>query len=376
MMEFEVPLGCDHCIHQVETLNIGNAFSVSHFDRTIPDSESPKYPKRLIFRLANTCNLACVMCDGETSSRIRRDRDKEAPFPAFYDDEFYEDLEEVLANVEHLEFYGGEPFLVREHRRIFELLMKLKAKCTIFINTNCMALNAFAKKSLRNLNVSAIVISMDAYHAEVHENVRYGLRSDLFFKNAEYLLALRQRKNFTLAINTTEHRKNWFDLPNVFRWAEANDMNVHVNHCVHPVNVTLYTLPSDELTYVCEYWEAEKKSIKADFPKFRNEHNYEYMISLVKGELAKPKRVGAAPDGPINPQSDGFLEAPIPSLAPFDSPDRMLKEIERICSLNLPTRSYMVEKICKHLKEKQLEGNWHQVASKAKQLKKTICSQM
>src|SRR5690606_35527214 len=66
---------CPHCVRQCEAGSGGHVFATEQFDRWANDDRHPKYPKRLIFRLNSTCNLACVMCDGQTSSRIRKERD-------------------------------------------------------------------------------------------------------------------------------------------------------------------------------------------------------------------------------------------------------------------------------------------------------------
>jgi radical SAM protein with 4Fe4S-binding SPASM domain len=58
---------CRHCIRQCETGCSKNVFAVAQFDRWAHNKAMPRYPKVLIFRLNNTCNLACVMCDGLTS---------------------------------------------------------------------------------------------------------------------------------------------------------------------------------------------------------------------------------------------------------------------------------------------------------------------
>jgi hypothetical protein len=73
---------CVHCIHQIETGHAKETFAQQHFDQHAVTSAEPDYPKRLILRLNSTCNLACIMCDGETSSRVRKERDRLPAFPS------------------------------------------------------------------------------------------------------------------------------------------------------------------------------------------------------------------------------------------------------------------------------------------------------
>ena len=139
---------CPHCIRQCQAGSGQHVFAVEQFDRWANDERSPRHPKRLIFRLNSTCNLACVMCDGETSSRIRKERDSLPPTPSAYGEAFFAEMEQILPHVEHIEFYGGEPFLVQEHQRIFDILQKVSAKCSIYVNTNTTAIHPKARAAL------------------------------------------------------------------------------------------------------------------------------------------------------------------------------------------------------------------------------------
>ena len=130
---------CKHCVRQCAAGSGSHVFAVEQFDGWANDDAVPAYPKRLIFRLNSTCNLACVMCDGMTSSRIRRERDGLPLAPSMYGERFFRDMEEILPHVEHVEFYGGEPFLVKEHLWIFDILTRVNARCTIYVNSNAVS---------------------------------------------------------------------------------------------------------------------------------------------------------------------------------------------------------------------------------------------
>jgi len=321
---------CRHCIRQCEAGSSKNVFAVAQFDRWAHDDAMPLYPKVLIFRLKNTCNLACVMCDGLTSSRIRKERDKLPATQSMYGERFFKEMEEILPHVDHVEFYGGEPFLVKEHLRIFEILTKVKATCTIYVNTNGVSLHLKAKQFLEKLNFKTIAVSMDAVHDELHREIRYGLRSDLFYKNMEYFLDLRARKGVEVMLNVTEHRMNWFELPEIFRFAEAKRLYLHINTCIHPHNVTLYTLPSMQLRYVLEFLEQERELLLVDYRRLTNLARYEFLLSLIRSELSSRRPDWQAEITNRNQSCNGFLAAPIPGLRPFETPAKVSREIIRI----------------------------------------------
>ena len=270
------------------------------------------------------------MCDGVTSSRIRKERDGLPPTPSAYGEKFFLEMEEILPHVDHIEFYGGEPFLVQEHQRIFEILQKVKAKCSIYVNTNTTAINPKARAALENLNFTEIAVSMDAVSQIVHGEVRRGMNNEIFFRNFDFFLDLRKRKGLNVMLNVTEHRKNWFELPEIFRFAEKHKVYLHINTCIHPHNVTLYTLPDDQLRYVYTYFAEERGRILAQHPQLSNLANFDFLLSLIRSELDNRGPDWAPTFENMNHHCDGLLAAPIPGVAPFDDPTRVQAEAKRM----------------------------------------------
>lgn len=367
---------CRHCVRQCSAGSSSHVFAVEQFDAWAHDDPDPPYPKRLIFRLRNTCNLACIMCDGITSSRIRKERDHLPPTPSMYDERFFRDMEEILPHVEHIEFYGGEPFLVKEHLRIFEILVRVKSRCTIYVNTNTVSLHAQAKRFLEELNFKTIAVSMDAVHGELHGEIRVGLKSELFFSNIEYLLDLRKRKGLAVMLNVTEHRKNWFELPEVFRFAERKRLYLHINTCIHPHNVTLYTLPTPQLRYVLAYLEEQRSALLAEHPRLSNLANYDFLLSLVRGELGSRTPDWRPELTNLNRASDGLLACPRPGLAPFNAPSAVLREAERIAGMLDPeTAGRMLAELRERADRLPDPLAWHPVVTRIEQIATTLPQQ-
>jgi hypothetical protein len=157
--------------------------------------------------------------------------------------------------------------------------------------------------------------------------------------NLDWLMDVGKRRGFTVYLNVTEHRKNWFDLPNVFRFAGEKGLGIHINHCVSPDNITLYNLPEAELRYVLEYWRSEYARLYPHKASGANRDRYEYLMSLAAGEL-KRRTSGWEPFSSwSNRQSNGRLAVPIPGLPPFDRPKRVAEEALRIS--RLPAESAM-----------------------------------
>jgi MoaA/NifB/PqqE/SkfB family radical SAM enzyme len=59
---------------------------------------SGRYPSMLELELNNTCNLECVMCIGELSSSIRKNREKLPAIRSPYDEAFVEPTRRVYSS--------------------------------------------------------------------------------------------------------------------------------------------------------------------------------------------------------------------------------------------------------------------------------------
>lgn len=169
-------------------------------------------PRILEIFINNVCNLACLYCREELSSRINQENRKFGYFEkngvvlkSFEEDhstELFPSLLKWLENnyqyLERLQFLGGEPFYQKEFDILLEFLSNNKnSQCEINIITNLMVTeekldhycNMFkrmiSEKKIRRLDLTC---SIDCWGPE-QEFVRYGL--DL----------AQWEKNFTKLIN-------------------------------------------------------------------------------------------------------------------------------------------------------------------------------
>jgi radical SAM protein with 4Fe4S-binding SPASM domain len=117
-------LGCQDCAVLVSAGSRQQTHA-EQFDRfPAPAPGAPGWPRRLEFALSNTCNLQCVQCNGELSSSIRTQRELRPPLPSPYGEAFFAELAAFLPHVEVAVFIGGEPFLSRECRTVWDLLIE------------------------------------------------------------------------------------------------------------------------------------------------------------------------------------------------------------------------------------------------------------
>lgn len=330
---------CRHCAKQIRTGSPENAFSLEQYDKIPSMTEHPEYPALMTFRLANTCNLACIMCTGHLSSRICREREKRKNPPSPYGEKFFSDLRKILPKLRHVEFFGGEPFLVKAHLRIFEMMKTDGIQCSIYVNTNAMSLNEKIKEYLETLNFTCIAVSMDGVNEAVNQKIRLGINQKRFLKNLDWYLNLRTRKPVFIMLNVTELRQNWFELPQLFRFAAEKDCYLHINTCIHPSYCTLYDLPTNQLSHVFEFLNVQKLELGRALQVKGNRQSYAHLLSMIRTEL-ESRSSKPSPDDPAELDisrygTDGMLAAPIPGVPPFETPEKVLSEIQRI-QKNLP----------------------------------------
>ena len=166
-------------------------------------------PRILELFLTNTCDLACVYCFPEFSSKINNELIKFGPYPigtmpikVISDrDKYFAAwmawLEQNYQSIERISILGGEPFLQKELWTILEFMStKQNKNLTISVNTNLNASvdavekfvktckNLVAKRHIRRVHVNA---SLDCWGPQA-EFIRYGLSLERWQQNFEYLL--------------------------------------------------------------------------------------------------------------------------------------------------------------------------------------------
>lgn len=97
-------------------------------------------PKMITFKLDYVCNLACVTCGPDVSTKWRSIT-KDKGFPTFADEDLIRSTIRNI-NLEQLEtvhIFGGEPLLTRTHEIILEELVAYSKNITVWYDTNATA---------------------------------------------------------------------------------------------------------------------------------------------------------------------------------------------------------------------------------------------
>lgn len=242
---------CTGCGHEID---MGVAPLAAVYDRNEP---TPDAPSSFELELSNQCNFACTMCDGDLSSKIRREREHRPPLVSPYDDDFVDQLTELLPTTRDIRFSGGEPTMHPIVHTIADRIAELRPDLPINISTNGSLLNSRVRALLDRTEVR-LFLSFDSLQAERYHAIRVGSDFDVLMDNIEAFREHFASNRGSLSINTNPMRPNWDEMATFVRWCSERNLDLAFNTVVHPDHLTLATLPPDELRAVHRSLAAER----------------------------------------------------------------------------------------------------------------------
>lgn len=318
---YDMSSGCNVCKWHVEH-GKQDAIARSYDDLPVETAE-PDWPQRMTFALSNRCNLACVMCSGELSSRIRHDEGL-PPLPDAYDDAFFDQLREFLPHLEYAAFLGGEPFLSPENRRVWDMLVELDHHIPLSITTNGTLYTPLVEQTLERFPCS-LLLSIDALDPDVLRRIRVGVDPEKVLENAsrlrDYTVAAGTGFGFMYCLMTS----NWEEMPAMLKLADEWDATIQVVHVSVP-GMSLEELSVDELAGVLDGLERAGEKI-GDFGS--QQATWETELHQLRTALAE-RRAGQAVTIRRAKPVAGVELLPERSTEPSGSEQRHRAAVERI----------------------------------------------
>ncbi|PHR37125.1 MAG: hypothetical protein COA38_00095 [Fluviicola sp.] len=236
-------LGCMGCEELIQAENF-KALPAKNFD-VLPILRTG-YPSKMDFELSNECNLECLMCRGEFSSAIRRNREKLPPIKSAYDSDFVDQLEEFIPYLENSHFLGGEPFLVPIYLDIWERMVAINPKIRISIQTNGTILTDRIKRIINSMNFD-IAVSIDSIIEENYRIIRKNGEWKKVLPNIHFFREYCREKDTHFHISFCPMIQNWKELPDVVKFANELDCNIFFNTVFHPKSCSISSLSSKEI---------------------------------------------------------------------------------------------------------------------------------
>jgi MoaA/NifB/PqqE/SkfB family radical SAM enzyme len=267
--------GCQLC---KQALMQGAARQVPARQYDYAASEQPLQPTRMDFELDNTCNLECVMCSGEFSSAIRKNREMKPALSNPYDEAFFEELSGFLPALKVANFLGGEPFLIAAYYRIWDELLRVNPSCVIRLQTNASIWNARVERLLHTGRFH-IAVSLDAAEPGLLSSIRQNADAQRVFDNLARFAAYARKRGTFLTLSVCPMAINWGELPALLELANRHGASWHLNTVMQPLHLALWAQPSA----VLEEAEASLSRYRPSARTFLESRNREvYKVFLVQ----------------------------------------------------------------------------------------------
>jgi radical SAM protein with 4Fe4S-binding SPASM domain len=272
--DYVFPPGCESCKWSLEGGNyldhpIRQYDDIGQFRRVgIAVDEGERWPAKLEFALSNTCNLGCIMCNGEYSSVLRA-QEGLPPLPPVYGEEFFDDLRRYLPHTQTLAFLGGEPFLQKECYRIWDMLIDMGLAVPCHVTTNGSIYNDRVERLLETIPFN-FSISVDGVTKKTVESIRVNVKYETLMQNVRRFNAYvrgnsdrhaKKRLPF-LELNFCVMRANWHELADFFLFAEDIGAKVWSVLVTYPRECSLFSLPQDELRSIVAQLERETSRLQ------------------------------------------------------------------------------------------------------------------
>ncbi|HNY45059.1 MAG TPA: radical SAM protein [Bacteroidales bacterium] len=247
----DLNFGCYDCKRNIEN-KFYHAQSPYRYD-FLPDTTS-KYPVSMDFQISEQCNLKCIMCNGEYSTRIRQERENKKMIQSPYDDVFYEQLKEFIPHLKEASFSGGEPFVGSKFFKIWDLMIELNTNIKLSITTNGNVLNDKVKYYLNKLSFH-ITLSLDTINPEIYKNIRIGGDLNIFLHNFDWFYEYAKNKSTYFNVKTCVMQQNWHDLPDLAEFLNKRNVPFLYNNVFYPPNASIWNLSSTKLSEIKTYLE-------------------------------------------------------------------------------------------------------------------------
>lgn len=242
------PKSCSLCFHE-KFQNSGVRVSGNNWMvKQIPDYTVSEFPENIDITFGNICNLKCIMCSSQSSSRIETEyKQNQVKFNAigivqanmpklqkwWEDPQQLEKMKKILSQARYINFSGGEPLMIPT---LINLLKMIPRSCFVEINTNLTHLTDEHIQHFKTIR-GRISISLDGIGPH-HEYIRYesswptienNINKLLELKNPEFAIAFSYILQHT-SVYTFPNFWNYFKkLPNKIRISEVIP-NTHIDN--------------------------------------------------------------------------------------------------------------------------------------------------
>ena len=218
---------CSKCYYEEE---LGRSLSLRQILNTQwrPDAVQVE---SLELNLNNVCNLACIMCNSQYSSRIWKEENP--TLPANQGIWRLKNIPNIPDTVKRIRFMGGEPLMTDVHRQVLRSIKDFSKIEIQYVTNGMFMLTPEDVVLLNNCAKVMFYVSIDAY-GKLNEETRIGSDWNQIEKFVDDIL---NKTNYVLGIETVLHKKSWRGLVDLLLWINEKRKICPIVWTVHPLIV-------------------------------------------------------------------------------------------------------------------------------------------
>ncbi len=288
LLNYKLFDGCQFCEMMLKQRNYiflksleYDAFQIKPDDITI---------RKFEFEISNSCNLECVMCSGELSSSIRKNREQLPPIPEIYDDSFVEQLKPYWKNITRATFAGGEPFLIPLYYKIWENILQYNSLIDNIIITNGTILNDKIKNLINRGNFY-FAVSIDSFHKETYETIRKNANYEAVMSNFEYFYEYSLKNKRWITINICPLTYNCQEIPSIVDYMNKRNINIYFNQVDYPINLSLRSLNTKNLRELIQFYNNYKFNNYNTPVEKNNLNNFKALIKQITYIIQESEKI-------------------------------------------------------------------------------------
>lgn len=239
-----------------------------------------KFPRLIEVKISNICNLRCVTCSPRHSSSIMAhyepknqeqqlvlDQAKKS-FKIYTETKakiFLDSIIDNLQDIQLLEFYGGEPFMIYDHKKFLAEIIKAgyASKISLAYTTNGTKYDSDYLEIFKHFKHVSITISIDAF-GELNEKIRIGSSWEEIEANLKKYISMRDSKIISaLNINSTISSNSLFGIFELIQYLDSVDksLTMTLSILLNPSWLKIETMDKSELErwiYLFSFIDPEK----------------------------------------------------------------------------------------------------------------------
>lgn len=293
LQKYRIPESCHTCkdaLKKNQFYNIG----ARKYDNL---ANGKIFPELLELQIDNTCQLECIMCSGEYSSSIRKNREHKPALSNPYNEAFVKQLTPYLKHIKRINFTGGEPFVIPLYYKIWKRVITDFPEIEMNLSTNASHIPEKFKELLPHGNFS-FTISIDSMEKEMYESIRKNASYKNTMKNIEFLSNNYSDKKDAISIKSCILYKNYRDIPPLIEYWNNKNINVYAKPVWFPPYLSLRHINKKELKQVIEYYKQYNPGTNT-LTRQNNSSRWEDVILELEAWYKEPDK-GKIPDVKIN----------------------------------------------------------------------------